>query len=175
MKSTAKAVPSHVILLGRLQSARLPPQPRHDLRATSCSLSNTSPTNDPSAVNTKLHEGCCTHQIIFFPSIIPLRFFPAMIRSVNILPSVRPCAWVSEKSVAGSWLTSQLVIFRSNKGISLPQFKAIVSQQKPIVQHMELCSMLSARLDGRGVCGERTHVFVWLNPLTIHLKLSQHF
>lgn len=88
--------------------------PAMHLRAPSCSLSNTSPTNDPSAVNMKLHEAYCTHEIIFFPSIIPLRFFPAMIRSVNILPSVRPRAWVSEKSVAESWLTSQLVILRSN-------------------------------------------------------------
>ena len=29
-------------------------------------------------------------------------------------------------------------------------------------------------LDGRGVCGRMGHVYVWLSPLNVHLKLSQH-
>ena len=29
-------------------------------------------------------------------------------------------------------------------------------------------------LDGRGVWGEWRHVYVWLIPFAVHLKLSQH-
>ena len=37
---------------------------------------------------------------------------------------------------------------------------------------MELYSMLCASLDGRGVVGgEWIHVYVWLSPFTVHLKL----
>ena len=45
------------------------------------------------------------------------------------------------------------------------------NQQGPTVQHMELCSMSCGSLDGRGAW---IHVYVWLSPLDIHLKLSQH-
>ena len=48
------------------------------------------------------------------------------------------------------------------------------NQQGPIVQHMELCSMLCGSLDGRRFGGEWIHVYVWLIPFTVHLKLSQH-
>ena len=48
------------------------------------------------------------------------------------------------------------------------------SQQGPIVQHMELCSMLCASLDGRGVCGRWTHTRGWPSPFAVHLKLPQH-
>ena len=49
------------------------------------------------------------------------------------------------------------------------------NQQRPIVQHMELCSMLCASLDGRGVWGEWLHVYVRLSLFAVHLKLSQHY
>ena len=48
------------------------------------------------------------------------------------------------------------------------------------VQHMELCSLLCGQLDGRGVFfggggrGEWIHVYIWLSPLAVHLKLLQH-
>ena len=35
---------------------------------------------------------------------------------------------------------------------------------------MELCSMLRASLGGEWI-----HVYVWLSPFTVHLKLSQHY
>ena len=42
-------------------------------------------------------------------------------------------------------------------------------------QHRELCSMSCGSLDGRGVWGYVwIHVYVWLSPFTVHLKLSQH-
>ena len=48
------------------------------------------------------------------------------------------------------------------------------SQQKPTVEHMELCSMLYVNLDGRGLGRECRHVDVWLGPFAVHLKLPQH-
>ena len=41
-------------------------------------------------------------------------------------------------------------------------------------EHMELCLMLCGSLDGKGVWGERIHVYRWLSPFAVHLKLSQH-
>ena len=34
--------------------------------------------------------------------------------------------------------------------------------------------MLCGNLDGRVLRGEWIHIYVWLNPFSIHLKLSQH-
>ena len=49
-------------------------------------------------------------------------------------------------------------------------------QQKHLVSHMELCSMLCRSLDGRGLLGrEWVHGYVRLSPFTVHLKLSQHW
>ena len=48
------------------------------------------------------------------------------------------------------------------------------SPTRTYVEHMELCSTLCGSLDGRGFGGERIHVYVWLSPFTVHLKLSQH-
>ena len=45
------------------------------------------------------------------------------------------------------------------------------NQEKPIVQRMELCSMLCSSLGGRRFGGEWIHVCVWLGPFTVHLKL----
>ena len=39
--------------------------------------------------------------------------------------------------------------------------------------HMELCGMLCGSLDGRGVWGRWIHVYVWLSPFTVRLKLTQ--
>ena len=47
-------------------------------------------------------------------------------------------------------------------------------QQGLTVQHRELCSMLCGSLDGGESGGEWIPVHVWLNPFTVHLKLSQH-
>ena len=33
------------------------------------------------------------------------------------------------------------------------------NQQRPILQHMELCSMLCGSLGGRGVCGRWIHIY----------------
>ena len=48
------------------------------------------------------------------------------------------------------------------------------NQQGPAVQNRELCLMLGGSLDERRVGGEWIHVYVWLSPFAIHLKLSQH-
>ena len=42
------------------------------------------------------------------------------------------------------------------------------------VEHMELHSMVCGSLDGKGVWGEWIHVYVWLSPFAVHLKLSQY-
>ena len=34
--------------------------------------------------------------------------------------------------------------------------------------------MLRGSLDGREFGGEWVHVYVWLSPFAVHLKLSQH-
>ena len=47
------------------------------------------------------------------------------------------------------------------------------NQQRPAVQHKELCSVLRGSLEGRGL-GERVHAHVGLSPFTVRLKLSQH-
>jgi len=37
---------------------------------------------------------------------------------------------------------------------------------------MEFFSMLHDSLDGRGLGGEQIHVYVWLSPFSVHLKLT---
>ena len=39
---------------------------------------------------------------------------------------------------------------------------------------MEICSILCGSLDGREVWRKWIHVYVWLSPFPVHLKLSQH-
>ena len=47
------------------------------------------------------------------------------------------------------------------------------NQQRPIVLHMELCSLLYASLDGSGVWGRTdTCIYVWLSPLAVHLTTT---
>ena len=49
------------------------------------------------------------------------------------------------------------------------------NQLGPTVHPMELYSMLCGSLDGMGVWGEWIHVYIWLSPFAVHLKLSQHY
>ena len=48
------------------------------------------------------------------------------------------------------------------------------NQQWLTVDHLQLCSMLCGSLDGRGIGEEWIHVYLWLSPFTVHLKLLQH-
>ena len=48
------------------------------------------------------------------------------------------------------------------------------NQQRPIVEHIELCSVLCVRLNEIGIWGEWVHVYVLLSPFTVHSKLPQH-
>ena len=48
------------------------------------------------------------------------------------------------------------------------------NQQGPTVEFSELCSTLSGSLDRKGVWEEWIHVYVWLSPFAVHLRLSQH-
>ena len=45
------------------------------------------------------------------------------------------------------------------------------SQQGPTVEHRELCSMLPGNLDRGEFGGEWIHVYVWLSPFAVRLKL----
>ena len=46
---------------------------------------------------------------------------------------------------------------------------------KEFLQYRKLCSMLYGSLAGRGEFGgEWIHVYMWLSPFGVHLKLSQH-
>ena len=47
-------------------------------------------------------------------------------------------------------------------------------QQGPTMQYRELSSMLYDSLDGRRLGEELIHVYVWLSPFAVHLKLPQH-
>ena len=40
---------------------------------------------------------------------------------------------------------------------------------------MELCSVLCGSWHGREVEEEWIHIYVWLSPFAVHLKLSQHW
>ena len=46
------------------------------------------------------------------------------------------------------------------------------NQQGPTVQHRELCSVLYGSPGGRELGGEWIHVYVWLSPFAVYLKLS---
>ena len=47
------------------------------------------------------------------------------------------------------------------------------NQQGPSVQHREFSMFCPAWMGGE-FGGEWIHVYVWLNPFTVHLKLPQH-
>ena len=49
------------------------------------------------------------------------------------------------------------------------------NQQGPAGQRRELCSMSCGSLDGEEFGADWIHVYVWLSPFAVHLKLSQHF
>lgn len=66
---------------------------------------------------------------------------------------------------------------RKEFGIDIYTLLAIFEMdnlQGPTVYHRELCLMLRGSLDGRGVWGEWIHVYGWLSPFAVRLKLSQH-
>ena len=46
------------------------------------------------------------------------------------------------------------------------------NQEGPTVPLGERCSVICGSLRGRGVRGEGLHVYVWLSPFTVLLKLS---
>ena len=48
------------------------------------------------------------------------------------------------------------------------------NQQGSTVEHTELCSVLDDSMRGEEFGREWIHVYVWLNPFTVHLKLSWH-
>ena len=49
------------------------------------------------------------------------------------------------------------------------------NQQGPTIQHMERCSVLRGNWKGGELGEEWIHVYVWLSPRAVHLKLSQHY
>ena len=49
------------------------------------------------------------------------------------------------------------------------------NQQRPIVQRMELCSVLCGSLDGREVCGRKDTCICTVSPFAVHLKRSQKY
>ena len=51
----------------------------------------------------------------------------------------------------------------------------IGSQQGPTVLQRELCSMYGPARMGGKFGEEWIHVYVWLSPFDVHLKLSQHY
>ena len=69
--------------------------------------------------------------------------------------------------VAGGW--GEGIVREFGKVMyTLLYSKQITSKVVPIVRHMELYSMLPARLDGRGVGGEWIQVYVPLSPFAVH-------
>ena len=48
------------------------------------------------------------------------------------------------------------------------------NQQGPPCTAQGILLKLTGCLDGRGVWGEWTHVYMWLSPFTIYRKLSQY-
>ena len=56
--------------------------------------------------------------------------------------------------------------------IRTAEFK-IDNHQGPPEQHRKLCPVLYGSLDGRGVGGEWMHVYLWLSPPSVHLKLPE--
>ena len=47
------------------------------------------------------------------------------------------------------------------------------NQQEPTVTHRELCSLLCGSLDRVEFGGERIHLYMWLSPLAVDLKVSE--
>ena len=57
---------------------------------------------------------------------------------------------------------------------TLLYLKWITMDNKHVLYSIGNCSVLCGSLDERGFGGEWIHVYVWLSPFTVHLKLSQH-
>ena len=62
---------------------------------------------------------------------------------------------------------------RTTDSDNILSFVSLIIKNKDL-KHIELCSMLCGRLDGRRVGGEWIHVYVWLNPFAAHLKLLHY-
>ena len=95
-------------------------------------------------------------------------------RTGPVFPSLTPRHWAfpAVPCLTGLWpatLTRQKYLVTHVHGAI---FK-MGNQQRPAVQHKELCSVLCGSLDGRGFGGERVHTHAGLNPFTVCLKLSQ--
>ena len=68
----------------------------------------------------------------------------------------------------GKWMLGKFGTDR----YTLLYFKGINS--KDLLYSTSNCSGLCGSLDGRGAGGEWIHVYVWLSPFSVHLKVSQH-
>ena len=95
-------------------------------------------------------------------------------RTGPVFPSLTPRHWAfpAVPCLTGLWpatLTRQKYLVTHVHGAI---FK-MGNQQRPAVQHKELCSVLCGSLDGRGFGGQRVHTHAGLNPFTVRLKLSQ--
>ena len=82
------------------------------------------------------------------------------------------------KGISSENLMNSMVTIANSTVHDLPEVHTAIldmdNQQKPTGEHMELCSLLCASLDGKGV-GERMGTCIcMLSPFTIHLKLSKH-
>lgn len=49
------------------------------------------------------------------------------------------------------------------------------NQQEPTVRHREACSLLCGSLDGGSLGEQRIHLYIWLSPFAVHLKVSEHW
>ena len=58
--------------------------------------------------------------------------------------------------------------------LSTKQQHEMDNQQGPTVQHRESARCYAEARMGGEFRGGWTHVYVWLSPFAVHLKLSQH-
>ena len=65
-------------------------------------------------------------------------------------------------------------LYQDNVGHAHTSIFIINNWQGPAVESMELYSRLYRGLDGSVVWGEWIHVYLWLIPFILQLKLSQH-
>ena len=84
-------------------------------------------------------------------------------------------AWLSQllihTKLTNSWFPGGDDDWGLQKGHVHTAMFRVDNQWNPIIQHMELSSVLCTILDGRGDGGEWIHVYVWLSPFTVHVSL----